>query len=53
MSNGIYYHLEKYEDLNSLELDLNKAFPNRLLDCIRQRQHKIAIDFNLIPYEQN
>ncbi|MEH1786690.1 hypothetical protein [Nostoc sp.] len=53
ISNGIHYHLEKYEDLNSLELDLNKALQKRLPDGIRQRQHKIAIYFNLIPYEQN
>ncbi|MEH2269104.1 MAG: hypothetical protein V7K68_11830 [Nostoc sp.] len=53
MNNGVHYHLGKYEDLNSLELDLNKALQNRLPDGIRQRQHKIAIDFNLIPYEEN
>ena len=53
MSNGVHYHLEKYKELNSLELDLNKALQNQLPDGIRQRQHKIALDFNLILYEQN
>ena len=49
-SNDIRYHLEKYEDLTSLESDLNKALQNRLPSGIRQGQQKIAIDFNLIPY---
>ncbi len=42
--------MEKYSDLKSLESDLNTALQSRLPDGIRQRQHKIAIDFNLIPY---
>lgn len=49
-SNDIRYHLEKYSDLNSLESDLNTALQSRLPDGIRQGKHKIAIDFNLIPY---
>ena len=48
-SNDIRYHLEKYSDLNSLELDLNTALQSRLPDGIREGQQKIAIDFNLIP----
>jgi len=49
-SNDIRYHLDKYSDLNSLELDLNAALQSRLPDGIRQGKQKIAIDFNLIPY---
>ena len=49
-SNDIRYHLEKYQDLRSLESNLNTALQSRLPDGIRQKQHKIAIDFNLIPY---
>ncbi len=49
-SNDIRYHLEKYSDLKSMELDLNAALQSRLPDGIRQGQQKIAIDFNLIPY---
>ena len=48
-SKNIYYHLGKYSDLNSLELDLNAALQSRLPDGIQKGRHKIAIDFNLIP----
>jgi hypothetical protein len=37
-SNDIRYHLEKYSDLKSLELDLNTALQSRLPDGIREGQ---------------
>jgi hypothetical protein len=49
-SKNIYYHLGKYSDLNSLESELNAALKSRLPDGIKKGKHKIAIDFNLIPY---
>ncbi len=49
-SNDIRYHLEKYIDINSLELGLNAALQSRLPEGIRQGKQKLAIDFNLIPY---
>lgn len=49
-SKNIYYHLDKYSDLNSLELDFNAALQSRIPDGIQKGKHKIAIDFNLIPY---
>ncbi len=49
-SKNIYYHLGKYSDLNSLESDLNAALQSRLPEGIKKGRHKIAIDFNLIPY---
>ena len=49
-SKNIYYHLGKYSDLSSLESDLNAALQSRIPDGIQKGKHKIAIDFNLIPY---
>jgi putative transposase len=49
-SNDVRYHLEKYENLASLESDLNQALQSRLPDGIRSSRQKVAIDFNLIPY---
>jgi putative transposase len=49
-SNDVRYHLEKYENLATLESDLNKALQSRLPDGIRQAKQKVAIDLNLIPY---
>ncbi len=49
-SKNIYYHLGKYLDINSLELDLNAALQSRVPDRIEKGKHKVAIDFNLIPY---
>jgi putative transposase len=49
-SNDVRYHLEKYENLASLESDLNPALQSRLPDGIRSSRQKVAIDFNLIPY---
>ncbi len=49
-SNDVRYHLEKYENLATLESDLNKALQSRLPDGIRQAKQKVAIDLKLIPY---
>ena len=49
-SKNIYYHLGKYSDLSSLESHLNTALQSRLPDGIQKGKHKVAIDFNLIPY---
>ncbi|MGF1676428.1 MAG: hypothetical protein ACFCUV_22520 [Rivularia sp. (in: cyanobacteria)] len=49
-SKNIYYHLDKYSNINSLESDLNTAIQSRLPSGIKKGKHKIAIDLNLIPY---
>ncbi len=49
-SNDIRYHLEKYDNLESLEPQLNKALQSRLPSRIDQGHQKVAIDLNLIPY---
>jgi len=52
-SNDIRYHLEKYDHLETLEYQLNKALQNRLPSRIYQGHQKVAIDLNLIPYYGN
>ena len=52
-SNDLRYHLEKYENLETLEAQLNKALQSRLPSRIYQGQQKVAIDLNLIPYYGN
>ncbi len=52
-SNDIRYHLEKYDNLDTLECQLNKALQSRLPSRIYQGQQKVAIDLNLIPYYGN
>lgn len=49
-SNNIRYHLQKYDNLNKLEIALNQALQSRLPSQLRQTAQKMAIDFNLIPY---
>lgn len=49
-SNNIRYHLEKYDNLDELETALNKGLQKYLPNYFKQTAHKIAIDFNLIPY---
>jgi putative transposase len=48
--NDIRYHLEKYEDMKILELQLNQAFQDRLPPRISNSAQCIATDLNLIPY---
>ena len=52
-SNDIRYHLEKYDNLETLEEQLNQALQSRLPSRIYQSHHKVAIDLNLIPYYGN
>jgi Transposase DDE domain len=49
-SNGIRYHLEKLDDMNSLEQQLNTALQSRIPPKLRNRSHRLAIDLHLIPY---
>jgi len=51
--NDIRYHLEKYDNLETLESQLNQALQSRLPSRIYQGQQKVAIDLNLIPYYGN
>ena len=49
-SNGIRYHLEKLDDMKSLEQQLNAALQSRIPPKLRNRSHRLAIDLHLIPY---
>jgi Transposase DDE domain len=49
-SNGIRYHLEKLDDMRSLEQQLNTALQSRLPPKLLNRSHRMAIDLHLIPY---
>ena len=51
-SNDIRYHLE-YDNLETLETQLNQALQSRLPSRIHQGQQKVAIDHYLIPYYGN
>jgi Transposase DDE domain len=48
--NGIRYHLDKWEDMGTVEQQLNAALQSRLPPKIRKGRHRIAIDLHLIPY---
>ncbi len=48
--NNIRYHLEKYNDMNTLETQINNAIHDRLPPRIINGRQRIAIDLNLIPY---
>ncbi len=48
--NAIRYHLDKWNDIVSLENQLNNALQSRLPSRIRKRGHKLALDLHLIPY---
>ncbi len=48
--NGIRYHLDKLDDITTLESQLNAALQSRIPPKIRQGKHRIAIDLHLIPY---
>jgi hypothetical protein len=49
-SNGIRYHLEKLDDMKSLEQQLNAALQSRIPPKLRNGRHRLAIDLHLIPY---
>lgn len=48
--NGIRYHLDKLDDITTLESQLNAALQSRIPPKIRKGKHRIAIDLHLIPY---
>ncbi len=47
---NIHYHLEKYNDMNDLENQINRAIQARPPPRIVNGKQSIAIDLNLIPY---
>jgi hypothetical protein len=49
-SNGIRYHLEKLDDMQALEAQVNAALHSRIPPKIRNGRHRLAIDLHLIPY---
>ncbi len=48
--NDIRYHLDKINNFEELESQLNKALKSRILPRLKKRQQRVAIDLNLIPY---
>jgi putative transposase len=51
--NGIRYHLDKLDDMVTLERQLNAALQSRIPPKIRKGRHRLAIDLHLIPYYGN
>jgi putative transposase len=49
-SGDIRYHLEKINNFKELESQLNKALKSRIPPRFKNRQQRVAIDLNLIPY---
>ncbi|HEY9662418.1 MAG TPA: transposase [Allocoleopsis sp.] len=49
-SNDIRYHLEKLDDIKTLETQVNAALQSRIPPKIRQGRYRFAIDLHLIPY---
>lgn len=48
--NDIRYPLEKLEEIEALEHDLNQALQSRIPPRIRGGKQKVALDLPLIPY---
>jgi hypothetical protein len=48
--NDIRYHLDKINNFEQLESQINQALKSRIPHRIKKGRHKIAIDLNLIPY---
>jgi hypothetical protein len=48
--NDIRYHLDKINNFELLEKQINSALKSRIPHRIKKGRHKIAIDLNLIPY---
>ena len=46
----IRYHLDKINDFEKLENQINQTLKSRISHRIKEASHKIAIDLNLIPY---
>ena len=49
-SNDIRYHLDKFQDMQRLEAQLNGALQSRLPKRLRKAKRSLAIDLNLLPY---
>ncbi len=47
---NIRYHLNKFQNFQELETQLNRALRSKLPRRIKKRKLKLAIDLNLIPY---
>ena len=50
---NIRYHLNKFQNFQELETQLNQALISKLPRQIKKRKLKLAIDLNLIPYYGN
>jgi hypothetical protein len=48
--NDIRYHLDKINNFEQIESQINQALKSRIPHRIKKGRHKIAIDLNLIPY---
>jgi len=48
--NDVRYHLNKLENLEGLEEQLNEALRSRVPGRLQNSRQKLAIDLNLIPY---
>lgn len=48
--NGIRYHLDKLDDMATLENQLNAALHHQLPSKVFNHRHQLAIDLHLIPY---
>lgn len=48
--NGIRYHLDKLNDMESVEQQLNRALQSRIPPKIAKHSQRLAIDLHLIPY---
>lgn len=48
--NGIRYHLDKLDDIATVEQQLNAAMQSRIPAKICKGKHRLAIDLHLIPY---
>jgi Transposase DDE domain len=49
-SNSIRYQLEKLDDMQRLEAQVNATLQSRMPPKIRKGRHRFAIDLHLIPY---
>ena len=49
-SNNIRYHLNKVNNFDSLEKEINEALKNQIPKGLKKKRQSMAIDINLIPY---
>ena len=48
--NGLRYHLDKLDDMATLEAQLNAALHHQLPSKVLNHRHRLAIDLHLIPF---